>query len=1063
MSIKVVSAPAGSGKTTWAAKRSRGLSVELMDTPRVIVTSRAQAMAFRGRLAQVGGTLGVNVGTFEDLAQEILDLAGIFSIRISETTQIRLLQIIVENCSLDYYEGIKTLPGFIQIALKIIRELKAGGIRSSQFAAAVKGMGGELRLSELAKLYSAYQKRLQDENWADYIGEVWLAAEALESNPVLCSAWKSLLFDGFDDLSPLQLRIIQALTTQVSDLVITLTGTEDGNTRPLVHKRFQRIIELLADVDTLEIINLEEMDDEKSPGILFTRLERNLFRMEEEKISDNDGVLEMAAVPDREAEVRFALRWIKSLIVKDKFHHGQTALLMRNLEPYRPIIFRVASEYGIPVQVQGGVPLIENPAVAAFFDLLKSTQPGKEQLNWRAVVEAWRSPYFNWDGLREIENNMESVSTHLDDTDQLVQIASWGSVIQGFQQWEEVFSILIERSITEGNLDREGVYLPPGIVFGDDAARLWEKVKDFIRLLTPPSEKGSVREFVSWMEDLLGDEGAHSSRPGLEVIQKIKEGPPDLARRDLGAIRTLNSIFREMVWAETAMSFKMETFSKFLENIESIIKRTSYRPEEYNSSAVYCADISESRGIHFRAAAILGLAEGEFPQTLKEDPFLRDGDRKLLREEYGLPIRQSTDSVEAEYFYESITRANSALLITRPRIADNGAPWQPSPYWEEILRCVNIEPLIHTSRTKPDLDAASSKTEYFEIISTGSEYNSAWRQAEENQPVICSQINQAMKIFYSRAYGTKQSEGIYNGRLTRLGTVFSERYPAEHVWSASRLEIYQTCPFYFFVANVLGLERIEPPREGLDARQLGNIYHHILEDLYQGAGDHPRLKDLQSTLPEIARKVFDEAPRREGFRKTAWWLHTQKEILTNLERCLIVLETLDPSFEFFQAEQKFGIGKFPEPPLRVEARGGEFFFLRGFIDRVDINESGKIRIIDYKTSASYGFTHKAVREGKKLQLPLYALAAQSALKLGMIQEGFYFHVRSAETSGFKLSSFKINGKKGPSAAMENAVDISLRAVQAVQEGSFEPKTPDNGCPDYCPAADFCWYYRPKRW
>ncbi|MCK4489360.1 MAG: PD-(D/E)XK nuclease family protein, partial [Anaerolineales bacterium] len=495
----------------------------------------------------------------------------------------------------------------------------------------------------------------------------------------------------------------------------------------------------------------------------------------------------------------------------------------------------------------------------------------------------------------------------------------------------------------------------------------------------------------------------------------------------------------------------------------SIIKRTSYQPEEYNLSAVYCADISESRGTHFRAAAILGLAEGEFPQTLKEDPFLRDGDRKLLREEYGLPIRQSTDSAEAEYFYESVTRASSALLITRPRIADNGAPWQPSPYWEEILRCVNVEPLIHTSRTRPDLDAASSKSEFFEIISTGPEYNSAWRQAEENQPETCSQIIQALSILTGRTYDSAPSGSIYDGRLTGLGSVFSERYPAEHVWSASRLETYQTCPFYFFVANVLGLERIEPPREGLDARQLGNIYHHILEDLYQEAGDRSELKDLQNALPKIARKVFDQAPRREGFRKTAWWLHTQKEILTNLERCLIVLETLDPSFVFFQAEQKFGIGKFPEPPLRVEARGGEFFFLRGFIDRVDINETGKIRIIDYKTSASYGFTHQAVREGKKLQLPLYALAAQSALKLGMIQEGFYFHVRSAETSGFKLSSFKINGKKGPSAAMENAVDISWRAVQAVREGSFKPKTPNNGCPDYCPAADFCWHYRPKRW
>ncbi len=715
------------------------------------------------------------------------------------------------------------------------------------------------------------------------------------------------------------------------------------------------------------------------------------------------------------------------------------------------------------MQVRGGMPLTGNPAIASFFDLLKGMHPGKEQYNWRAVVDAWRSPYFCWDSLLEKENSQNSLKTHLEDTDQLVKIARWGSVIQGYGQWEEAFSLLTERSKTDDNVYGEGPNLPSGIVFGDEAARLWDKFQAFVRLLTPPSEKGTVSEFVSWLEDLLGDEQVQVSQSGLEVIQKIKEGPLDLAQRDLSAIRALKNVFREMVWTEAAMGSKMEVFNTFLENIESIIKRTSFQPEEFNLTGVYCADITESRGIPFHSAAIIGLAEGEFPQMLKEDPFLRDGDRKLLREEYGLPIKQSTESAEAEYFYESVTRANSALLITRPRIADNGTPWQPSPYWEEILRCVNIEPLIHASRTLPGLHAASSKSEYFEIISTGQEYKSAWRQAEKNQPGTCSQINQALIILSGRTYDSDMSGSIYDGSLGELRHVFSERFSAEHIWSASRLETYQICPYYFFAANVLGIEKIEPPREGLDARQLGNIYHHILENLYQEAGDRPELEKLQNALPGIARKVFDQAPRREGFRITSWWLHTQKEILTNLKRCLVVLETKDPSFVFFQAEQKFGIPGFPEPPLRVSTRGGNSFLLRGFIDRVDKNETGRIRIIDYKTSASYGFTHQAVREGKKLQIPLYALAAQSALGLGNIQEGFYFHVRTAETSGFMLSSFRINRKKGPSAAMENAVDISWKAIQSVRQGSFGPKAPVNGCPDYCPAADYCWHYRPKRW
>jgi len=175
------------------------------------------------------------------------------------------------------------------------------------------------------------------------------------------------------------------------------------------------------------------------------------------------------------------------------------------------------------------------------------------------------------------------------------------------------------------------------------------------------------------------------------------------------------------------------------------------------------------------------------------------------------------------------------------------------------------------------------------------------------------------------------------------------------------------------------------------------------------------------------------------------------------------LETLDPAFTFFQAEQKFGIRKSSETALKAITRDGNYFLLRGFIDRVDKNPSGSIRIIDYKTSSSYGFTNQAVREGKKLQLPLYALAAEQALNLGKIQEGFYFHVRSAEPSGFKLSSFRMYERRGPNAAMENAVEISWRSIQAIQRGKFEPQVPAGGCPEYCPAAEFCWHYRSKQW
>jgi hypothetical protein len=116
-----------------------------------------------------------------------------------------------------------------------------------------------------------------------------------------------------------------------------------------------------------------------------------------------------------------------------------------------------------------------------------------------------------------------------------------------------------------------------------------------------------------------------------------------------------------------------------------------------------------------------------------------------------------------------------------------------------------------------------------------------------------------------------------------------------------------------------------------------------------------------------------------------------------------------------------------------------------------------LRIIDYKTAGPGSFTNRSVVEGKKLQLPLYALAAEQALKLGQVVDGFYWHVQQAEASSFSLSGFD----GGPAAAIETALAHAWSAVRGAREGRFTPRPPDGGCPDYCPAAGFCWRYRPR--
>ena len=199
--------------------------------------------------------------------------------------------------------------------------------------------------------------------------------------------------------------------------------------------------------------------------------------------------------------------------------------------------------------------------------------------------------------------------------------------------------------------------------------------------------------------------------------------------------------------------------------------------------------------------------------------------------------------------------------------------------------------------------------------------------------------------------------------------------------------------------------------------------------------------------------VLDAAPQQEGFRETAWWAQTRDEILDNVRRSLEALAALPGGYAPALHEAMFGLKD--RPPLVVR-QGEDSFRLCGYIDRVDRAPDGRVRVVDYKTAGPWTFSKKAVVEGKKLQLPLYALAARDALALGQPAEGFYWHVQQAKPSGFQMSRFD----GGPEAAMDVAVEKAWEAVRGARDGYFAPQPPKDGCPSYCPAAAFCWHYHP---
>jgi ATP-dependent helicase/DNAse subunit B len=194
MAVRVFLAPAAAGKTAYVLNLVLDAAQGLQCTPRVVVPTHLQVRAWRRRLAEAGGAIGVRVLTFDRLYAECLSAAGEAYTELSEPVQYRLIRTVVDGLALAHYAPLVTRPGFIQVLERLIGELKAARIDPDDFALAVDGMGGEPRLRELAQIYTAYQKRLQAQCWADRAGLGWLAVEALEQRaPGVVRDWPLLV------------------------------------------------------------------------------------------------------------------------------------------------------------------------------------------------------------------------------------------------------------------------------------------------------------------------------------------------------------------------------------------------------------------------------------------------------------------------------------------------------------------------------------------------------------------------------------------------------------------------------------------------------------------------------------------------------------------------------------------------------------------------------------------------------------------------------------------------------------------------------------------------------
>lgn len=1008
MTPKLIIAPPASGKTAACIDQILAVHKERpLAQVWVVVPNPQKAAYFKYRLAEASGGMGIRVGVFRNFYQEVLEEQGSFVPVITPALSHRLIQETVREAhaagELTHYAAIKDKPGFLSVLRDAFAELRSAMVRPAAFLEYAREASPSRR--ELAILYDRFLTRLETLGWVDGEGQAWQAIEALENNPTLASRLSLVIADGFTSFTAAQRQFLKLLGQQAGELLITLTG-EVGSTRQVDGRSFDVLKDLQTDLSP-EIHELKA-----SPQLPEEILHMQQHVLDPGEIKQQDTLKPFLLEARTQAdEAREALRWIKQLHVREHIPLGACAIYTANLEMYQPLLRSAADEFGIKVHFSQADPLSESPAVLALLSLLRLPM---EDYPTRSMLNTLRSPYFDF-GLEP------------KDLEDLENASQQAIVVNGKEQWGEAWPML-QRSQKNAEEHPDEERRRKNRLAGINLVALQAQLENFWLLFSKIDTRRSQSEWVAWLEDTFN---------GLGFYERIT------SQRDREACDSLGDALRALILSESVAGIEVVDYAQFIADLQGTLVGTPVQePWEARRNAVFVDKMVQARGARYEAVVLLGLSEGLFPIVENPDPFLDEN----LREDLGLEPR--IGRYQASTFHQAFTRANTHLLLTRPYLTEEGEQWEPSIYWESTIKLFSKNAVNKLQSSKPlaQSDAASTQELLFWAVQ---QQNLQYSQ----NPELANRWNGLQKSHrILDARRAKRAQGMFEGNLSLLSDQLTSKFYPTYSWSASKLETYTACPFRFFIDGVLKMKAKEPPELGLDAAQRGSVYHHVLEVVYTRVNQEG-VSPLE-ILDTVAEEVFTTAPGKFDFRPSALWEVEKIELLKNLRNTLIELEDLRGEWETIGFEQKFGIKG--TLPLELDI-DGYTVLIRGVIDRLDKNPEGKLRVIDYKSGSTH-FSPFDLHNGSRLQLPIYALAAQDALMLGEVEEGFYWSVKDAKASAIKLSSFAYEGLKGPEAAYQVVREHIRDVLEGSKAGNFAPKSPKGGCPEYCPAISWCWRY-----
>lgn len=521
---------------------------------------------------------------------------------------------------------------------------------------------------------------------------------------------------------------------------------------------------------------------------------------------------------------------------------------------------------------------------------------------------------------------------------------------------------------------------------------------------------------------------------------------------------------------EAGLEFDLPRFQARVRELLAGLKE-----EVEEQGGLQIVDVFGARGLRFEAVFLPGCVESAFPQPPRQDPILLDRERKEIAQAAGrpgaLPVRSDFAREELRLFDIACQSATDRLYLSYPRMdIAQGRPRLPSHLLLELASRI-----VGTALTYERLPQQSPLVEVLPAGSFWPDDPAAGIDDDERDLALIERLAQVQKIApvhyllqnehrdFARVWKkwvhqwAEWDLGAYDGLCASdaARNALRQALAERHGWSVTEIENYAQCPRRYMLERLLNLREPDDPEQTLSLPhdKRGLLLHRVLEKTL-GAGVKP--VDVEQSV----RKLYAEYAR-ENLTGGGVLDEVEVERIVQWAREMAEFSAAQSEgFEVEATEQWLGRDGVP-----VDLGEGRQANLRGRLDRVDINNAGEKRIVDYKSGKSKNsFTGQKLyddsfNQGSTLQLPLYLLAygaAHPEAAAEAVGAAYWFLKRADGQAVPKAISFS----NGFAQEKDDILRSVLRdIITGVEHGRFMPRpdvagTKNEYC-EHCPFKALC--------